>query len=824
MMNKYGHFSQDGSEFIIATPLTPHPWINYLTNSRYCAIISQCAGGYSFYRDCRTDRILRWSPENWHFDRPGRYIYIKEPQNARRMTHDAKVWSATYQPLCVKPDFYRCRHGFGYTVIESRYFGIGTEITYFVPENDDCEVWIVRIKNETKKPRTLEIYPYIEWLLGDYHQELRYRNIMNLYNRIWLDSATHAIFAKKTAFWQDMNILPLKGNAFFASSLGIQDYWVRKDGFLGRYNTEMKPEAIMANQVSEHRESRIENRECSGEDGVAVFKHSLHLKVNHKEEFTIVLGQLQTQTKINSTIKKYRNLQTAKRELENTKAIWRRRILNNLVVRTPNKELDLLVNSWLKYQIYICNFWSRSPSYYHEGSGGRGYRDSAQDGESILSLNLQISRQKILKLASLNRRDGTSAPGWSDTQGPHQFRPNKDHQIWLTSLVYAYIQETGDKDILKKKIPYLKDKWIDGWRIDPNFHNAGSYTDGEGTLFEHLEANLNFTFNDVGDKGLPLIGHADWNDAIDAAGIKLKGQSVWLAQALVRSLKMLAELANLINKKQKAKDYLNKARVMSERINKVAWDGNWYLRGFTDSGSVYGSNSNSEGKIFINPQAWALMSGVADSTRQRKVVSSVKRYLDGPHGLALFHPAYSRFNPELGRISMFSQGTKENAAVFVHAAIFMIVGLLQAGFGNLAYSTLLKILPNQQKDYDLYKTEPYAMAEYLVGPQHHYLYGQGAFTWITGSAGWSFMAITEWLLGVRHDFAGLRINPCIPSQWKKFSIRRPFRRAIYEIEVENPQGVQRGIKKIYVDGKRIEGNLIKPRKDGKIHKVCVTMG
>jgi cellobiose phosphorylase len=824
MLERYGHFSQDGSEFIITTPLTPRPWINYLTNSRYCSIISQCAGGYSFYRDCRTDRILRWLPESWHFDRPGRYLYIKENPKTPNTTQDTRVWSATYQPICLKPQFYQCRHGFGYTVIKSSYFGISTEITYFVPEFDDCEVWIIRIKNNTKKFRCLELYPFVEWLLGDYHQELRYRNIMNLYNRIRFDASSQAIFAKKTAFWQDMNIRSFKGNAFFASSLAVKDYWVRKEGFLGRYNTEEKPEAVIAGQPNKYRASKIEKRECSGEDGIAVFKHNLNLKAGQTKEFTVVLGQLYSKAKITSTIKKYRNVRYAWRELNATRAVWGKRILDNLMIKTPNQKLDLLINSWLKYQLYICNFWSRSPSYYHEGSGGKGYRDSAQDGESILSLNPEISRQKILRLASLIRRDGTSAPGWSDTQGPHQFRPNKDHQIWLTPLVYAYIQETGDKEILYKHIPYLKDKWIDGWHINPNFRTGKSDIDSKGTLFEHLEANLNFTFNDVGDKGLPLIGHADWNDAIDAAGIKLKGESVWLAQALVRSLKMLAELADLIGKKQKAGSYLNKARIMTERINKVAWDGNWYVRGFTDSGSVYGSKKNQEGKIYLNAQAWALLSGIAQLDKQKRIVKSLKRYLDGPHGLALFYPAYSKFDPELGRISMFSEGTKENAAVFAHAATFMIVGLLMSGFGDFAYSALLKILPNLQKNYDLYKTEPYVMAEYLVGPEHPYLYGEGAFTWVTGSAGWLFMAVTEWILGMRRDFEGLRIQPCIPSRWKRFFVRRYFRSAIYDIQVSNPKGVEQGIKEIYVDGQRIAGNLIKPYKDGKIHQVKVIMG
>ena len=810
-LSKYGYFSNDGKEFIITTPLLPRPWINYLTNERYCAIISQCAGGYSFYRDCRTDRILRWLPENWHFDRPGRYIYIRDITNLK----NPKVYSATYQPLRRKPDYFQARHGLGYTIIESIYNGIHTKIIYFVPSEDDCEIWWVSLTNKNKKSHKLEIYPYVEWLMGDYHMELRYRNIMNLYNRVWFDKETKAIFAKKTAFWQDLNIQPFKYLCFFSSSLAPKKHATRKYEFLGKYNTEENPESIL--------EGKMKNiRFCSGEDGIAVFQHLIELKPNETKEFSICLGQLEPE-KVKGIIYKYRKLEKVKEEFEKTKQTWQKRILDNIWVKTPDNDFDVLVNIWLKYQLYICNFWSRSPSYYHEGSGGRGYRDSCQDSESIVSINPELTRKRILKIASLIRQDGTSAPGWSDTLGPHQFRPNKDHQIWLTSTVYAYVKETGDKEILNEVIPYLKDKWIGGWHIDHSFHGHPT-TDGEGTLFEHLEKNLNFTFNDVGKRGLPLIGHADWNDAIDAAGIKLKGESVWLAEGLVRSLKQLAELAKLMGKEDKEKEFLEKAKIMSERIERCAWDGEWYVRGFTDYDEVYGSKTNKEGKIFINTQAWAILAGIPDAEKTKKIITSVKKYLDGPHGLALFYPAYSEFNPHLGRISMFSEGTKENAAVFCHASTFMITALLQIGEGDFAYESMKKIMPNKQKDYDLYKTEPYVYAEYLVGPRHPYLYGEGAFTWITGTSGWTFMAATEWLLGARRDFKGLIIDPCLPSSWKKAFIKRPFRGAIYEIEIENPKGVNKGIKEIYLDGEKLETNLILPHKDGKIHKVKVIMG
>ena len=804
---KYGSFSKSGLEYVISTPETPRPWINYLTNENYCSIISQCAGGYSFYKDCRTNRITRWSPENWHFDRPGKYIFVRE---------GTKAWSLSYQPLRVKPQKYECRHGLGYTTISAVNNGVDSEVTYFVPEQDSCEVWLVRISNQTKKEKKLELYPYVEFLIGDYHEELRYRNIMNLYTRVWFDKDQKAVFAKKTAQWQGMNIQPFDSLIYFASSLAVKGCCTQKDAFLGRYNSEEKPEAVL--------EGRFKNFPlCSGEDGIGAFKHTVTLKPGETKEFSVVLGQTHDVPGVGKLLAKYRDLKQVKAELARTKELWRKRVADNIVVETPDKDFNVLFNVWVKYQLYICNLWSRSPSFYHEGSGGRGYRDSAQDSEAIVSINAPLTRQKILKLASLIRRDGTSAPGWSDTAGPHKFLPNKDHPVWLTTTVTAYIKETGDKDILFEYAPYLKDKWINGWEVDPQ-HQGGARTDGEGTLLEHLEKNLSFCFNDVGERGFPRIGHADWNDAIDAAGIKHRGESVWLAQALVRSLKMLAELCQLVNEEQKKTEYLQMAKTMSERINTAGWDGEWYSRGFDDQGQVYGSKKDKEGKIFLNAQAWAVLSGVAEGERQKKILQATDKHLNGPHGLALFAPAYSDWVKRLGRISMFSEGTKENAAVFCHAATFMAVGYAMAGYGAKAYEAVCKIMPNKQKNMDLYKTEPYVFAEYLVGPDNPYRYGEGAFTWITGTSGWNFMLATEWICGVRRDFLGLKIDPCLPPQWKKCFVRRPFRGDIYEIEILNPQGKEKGTKAITVDGQPIDGDVIVPFKDGKVHRVKVVMG
>ncbi len=805
---KYGHFSKDGLEYIITTPNTPRPWINYLTNERYCAIVSQTAGGYSFFRDCRANRITRWLPENWHFDRPGRYIFLKD-------AHSQNYWSATYQPIR-KGLAFECRHGLGYTVIRTRYQAIEAEITYFVPRNDNCELWLAKITNKSGRVRNLEALPYIEWLLGDYHLELRYRNIMNLYNRVWYDKKNKVILAKKTAAWGDLNIKPFTDLAFFASSLPVKGYATRKDAFLGKFNTEEKPEGL--------KDSRFKNIDfCSGEDGIACLRHGLSIPAGKSREFVVIMGQTGSAADARRLVRKYRKIADVKKELQAVKALWRRRILDNISIQTPDKDFDLIMNIWVKYQLYICNFWSRSPSFYHEGSGGRGYRDSCQDAEAIASINPAHTGKRIKILASLIRKDGTSAPGFSEAQRPQGHRPNKDHPVWLTFTVSAYIKETGDKKILLKKLPYLKDCWLGGWKINLNFKGPSRF-EGQGTLFEHLEKNLNFTFHDVGKRGLPLIGHADWNDAIDAAGIKLKGESIWLAQALVRALKQLSELAGVIGKKKKAEQLAGKAEVMARRINKYCWDGTWYKRGFTDDGTVYGSKRNREGKIYLNSQSWAVLSGVAAGARLKKVLDSVNRYLDGPHGLALFYPAYSEFNPRLGRISMFAEGTKENAAVFCHAATFMAAAFCLAGKGEQAYRAMKKIMPNAQPDYDVYKTEPYAYAEYLVGPGHPYLYGEGAFTWVTGTAGWNFMGASEYLLGIRREFRGLRIDPCIPKHWQGFKVRRPFRGCVYEITVRNPRRVSRGIKKISVDRKPLKGNLIPAFSDGKVHRIEAIMG
>lgn len=807
----YGYFTRDGLEFVITNPETPRPWINYLTNDEYCAIISQAAGGYSFYRDCRTNRLLRWRAENWHTDRPGRYLYVRDVATKR-------FWSATYQPVRRRPTRFQARHGLGYTIIRTVYDQVAAELTYFVPRHDPCEVWLISLENRSRRPKVLEVAPYVEWLFGDYHQELRYRNIMVLYNRVWFDRELAAILGKKTAAWGDLHIQPFRDLAFFASSLPVEGCATRKDAFLGRLNTEVGP---VWGQTGEWPASES----ASGEDAIATVRHRVSLAPGAHVEWVVVVGEVEgDRGTVKRLLAKYLAVEAAKQELAAVRGLWRARIVDNVQVETPDEAFNLMMNTWAKYQVYICNLWSRSPSFYHEGSGGRGYRDSCQDAEGILSINPEHARRKIETLATLIRRDGSTAPGWSETRGPALHRPNKDHPIWLTATVSAYVKETGDLRILSRRFPYLKDEWATGaWVRDPRWH-GGAVRDGSGTLFEHLERNLRFTLRDTGIKGFPRIGHADWNDAIDAAGLRHRGSSVWLAMALVRSLKLLAELADAMGTRAKAAGLRQAAGRVSRRINRDGWDGAWYAAGFSDDGTVFGSSKNREGKIFLNTQSWAILADLVPAERIPQVLESVDRHLDGPHGLALFAPAYTTFDPKLGRITMFSEGTKENAAVFCHAATFMIAADLRVGRGQKAYERLKAIMPSAQADYELYKTEPYVYAEYLVGPQHPYLSGEGAFTWITGASSWNFMVGTEWVLGARRELEGLRVDPCLPRHWTRVRVRRPFRGATYDIEIHNPHGVEHGVAAVTVDGVPQAGTLIRPHRDGRVHRVRVVMG
>lgn len=801
---RYGDFARDGLEFVVREPKLPAPWINFLTNESYCAIVSHTGGGYSFYRDPKTDRILYWVGRDLWRDRPGRYVFIRDMESG-------DFFSVNWQPLMKKLDKFEARVGLGYQVIKSEFMGIEGSITYFVTRRDPCEIWMLNISNKSARRRKLRVFSYLEWMLGD-NVEMNFHNIAILYNRAWFERSANAIFARKTLLFGQAvyEQLPVHENplvAFIGCSERATGWDCHKHTFLGLYNDENNPESVAKGECNQSI--------CEGNEAVGVLQVDVQLLPGEERTIIFVVGETEGMGRAKNLLRKYCNQRAAQQELEKVKRMWKERT-ERLWMDTPDGDLNVSLNRWIKYQLYICNYWSRSPSYYHEGQGGRGYRDSCQDAQALLPIDPEHSRRKLLKIASLIRRDGTCAPGWSDTYGPFPQKPYKDHPVWFAPAVAAYVKETGDVGFLNKSAPWLKDRWSDpGWQ-------GGPVEDGTGTIFEHILAQLNFTFSDTGEHGLPRIGEADWNDALDMVGRKGRGESVWLAMALVRSLKIAAELADLIGKADEANDLRKKASIMTRRINRVGWDGRWYLRGFDDEGEPFGSSKNREGKIYLNPQSWSILSGVVPEDRLSKVLKSVDTLLESEYGLRLLYPPYTKMDVRIGRITAFARGTKENAAVFCHANLFAIAADCMAGRGDVAYRRLCKIFPSKQ-DQPRYKAEPYVFAEYLIGPEHPYEAGRGAYTWLTGSAGWALMVATEFMMGVKPDYAGLRVEPCLPSSWKRCSLVRPFRGAVYEITIDNPDGLQHGEVEMLVDGKKIEGNLIRPFSDGKVHTVRVLM-
>ena len=741
------------------------------------------------------NRVTRWAPDNYLKDLPGRYLYIRDEKSQ-------DYWSSGARPVG-KSEIFECRHGLGYTTVKNLYNNIQSEISFFVPQGESLEVWIVKLSNLSNKTRELKLFPFVEWSLGNWMPQLSVPNLYALVNHGWFDSKSQLLIARKFP-WGGKEY-PFIG--YMGSSLKVKGYDVDLENFIGRYRDYSKPEVV---------EKGLTTRsEARGMYMVGVFEHELRLKPKEEKEFVVVLGlspSKESEAAISSAVKKssqkakkYRNLSFAKKSFAQTKQFWKDAILsNNITIKTPNEDLNQSVNVWMKYQIYMNNHWGRSASYYHEGWGEFGYRNSSQDAWSMVPLNSNYAKEKLITLAKHQKKNGQPLPGWSLSLGPSTHKPPSDFPIWLPMLLIAYIKETGDFAILKKQV-----KYFDGT---------------SATIYEHAKKATEF-LQDIerSKRGIPLMGTQDWNDAFDRTGIRGKGESVWLGMGLMVALKNLEELADHIGDGKVARDCRSRYEKMKTILNRYAWDGEWYCYAFNDFGEPIGSRKNKEGKIQLNAQTWAIIAALPDEEKLKKILKVIDKDLDTPFGPVLFTPPYTRYSDRIGRITAFAPGTKENGAIFCHGAAFKMFADIMIGRGDEAYQTLVKILPSSpNKDIELYKAEPYIFPEYLVG-KGNARYGEGTFTWLTGSVDWFFIAVTQGIVGVKPDFDGLRIEPCLPSSWPVASMVRSFRGARYLIEIDNKYGKSRKVKSINVDGAYISSNLIKPHSDGKLHRVRVTM-
>jgi cellobiose phosphorylase len=779
---KYGYFDDRKKEFVITRPDTPLPWINYLGCQQYCALMSNTAGGYSFWIDPLENRLLRYRYNNIPTDRGGRYFYIRDNKSK-------DFWSVSWQPVLkdLKKYKYECRHGLSYTKISATYNKIKSKATFFVPLDENLEIMMLEISSKDSKERDLNLSSFVEFCLPNALEDMtNFQANLNVGETAYEDGTIYNVSKYRVN----------KGHfAYFScANKKIDSFDSKRDDFLGPYGDLSAPMAVKQGKGSN-------NLSC-GWAPVGSHCFKFKLRKGEKKTFIFILGIAFSKKDARKKIKKYRKKAAVEEAFKNLKNHWVQN-LDKFQTKTPDEDLNLMVNIWNQYQCRSTFNWSRSASYYESGIGrGMGFRDSNQDTLGFVYQIPDKVKERIIDLASTQFEEGDAHHQYSPLTKEGRERGYSDDHLWLIFSVASYIKETGDTAFLRKSVPYNNGK--------------------KASLLSHLEKAIMYSYKNVGKHGMPLSGFADWNDCLNLLGKNRNAESVMVAQMLVAAAHELVDLLRFIKNAKKASKFKKIADEMRSRINRQAWDGSWYLRAYDDNAKTVGSKRNKEGKIFIETQGWAVISKVADEKKTIKLLNSVKKHLATEHGIILQQPAYSLYHKELGDVSAYPPGLKENAGIFCHPNPWIVIAECLASRGDQAFDYYKAILP-VSKDQSARRVEPYVYCQMVAGPDHPD-FGEGKNSWLTGTAAWNFVAVSQYILGIKPDYKGLRLDPCIPSSWKSFRVKRKFRNTAYDITFKNPKGVCRGIKTIKVDGKEIDSTILPTFKDHKMHSVEVLMG
>ena len=785
--NKYGYFSEDGRSYHITRPDTPRPWANVISNGRYGVVISQTGGGFSWLDNANLCRVNRWQQDLIRDDW-GKYIYLRDDETGQ-------FWSLTWKPTQDALDEYHCEHGTGYTILTAKKNGILAKLTVFVPPEETLEVWKVEIENTSSRPRSISVFTYFEWLLGcwpDTHREFHKLFLETQYDK------NKSIFARKR-LWEIQNKegegwnLNFAYTGFHALIGGADGVETDKENFIGMYGSLVKPAAIVKGQLSG----------TSGKynDSIASLHKKVKLAKNKNTTLVFLTGLAENIDAAQKTIQRFTKSDSGDKALARTIHFWDT-MLDGVKITTPDKTLDLLVNTWLPYQAISARIWGRAA--YYQSSGAYGFRDQLQDSQIFLTSDPSRMRSQILLHAKHQFQDGTVYHWWHTIteQGPHS--KFSDDLLWLPFILDHYLLETNDYAIMDEVVPF-----VDG---------------SESTLYDHCKRAIAKSLERRSARGLPLIGEGDWNDGLSSCGDKWRGESVWMGHFLYG---IMLKFAKIAEKKwdHGYRDYLySECTRLWDVVNTVAWDGEWYWRVSLDNGEILGSKNNKEAKIFLNAQTWAILHGTAVGARAVQVKKMTEKYLHREYGPLLFYPALTQPDEEIGYLSRYAPGMRENGGLYTHAGIWAIQMECFMKDATIAYEMLSRLNPILRgKNPDHYRCEPYVTPGNVDGPTSPN-FGRGGWTWYTGSAAWLSLIVHEWLLGVRPVENGLLIDPCIPKNWPAFKIKRKYRNATYEIEVVNPKKVSHGIISLQVDGQWTNGNIITPHDDGKVHQVRVVMG
>ena len=816
---KFGYFDDEQREYVITRPDTPLPWINYLGNEDYFGIISNTAGGYTFYKDARLRRLTRYRYNNAPLDSSGRYIYLRDDGAATR-----QFWSPTWQPTRTPLEDYECRHGMGYTIIKSTHNGINSHSRYFIPPGENMEIWELTLTNLRPEETSLSIFAAVEFCLWDAMDDAT--NFQRNYSVGEVEVVDGVIY-HKTEYRERRDHF-----AYLACSEPLVGFDTDREIFLGAYHGWDAPLGV--------ERGILNNSITHGWQPVGVLQIKLDLKAAEKRTVIFSLGyhenpddkkfnppgsQIIDKRTVTPVIQHYRDPVVVQAAFENLQAYWHG-IQDTLQVRTPNLHTDRMVNTWNVCQLMAVFNFSRSASYFESGIGrGMGFRDSNQDLLGFMHLAPIRARQRILDLAATQLPTGGAY---------HQYQPLtkrgnneigsgfNDDPLWLILSTAAYIKETGDWTILDETVPYN--------------NTAGS----EQSLYGHLKCSIQYTLDRLGPHGLPLIGRADWNDCLNLNCFSaLPGQSfqttmnkegkvaesVFIAGLFVLAAGEMAEITKRREGEPAAKVYIDNSKKIEKAVWEAGWDGAWFRRAYDNFGDPVGSDECTEGKIFIEPQGMCVMAGMGIMDgRARQALDSVAEKLATPHGIMLHQPGYTHYYLNLGEISSYPPGYKENGSVFCHTNPWIMIAETRLGNGAAAHDYYLRINPSKREEIsEVHRCEPYVYAQMIAGREAP-AYGEAKNSWLTGTASWNYIAITQWILGIRPEFDGLRIDPCIPPEWDGFTVARSFRGNKLTITVHNPQHVSWGVVRFEVDGLPKTGNIAALEGTPADHTVEVWLG
>ena len=809
---KYGYFDDHAKEYVITNPRTPLPWINYLGTNEFFSLISNTAGGYSFYKDAKLLRLTRYRYNNCGLDQGGRYYYIKDGDT---------VWNPGWQPVQTELDSYTCRHGLGYTIISGSKNGLEGELQAFVPVEDNCEINRVILKNVSQSAKAIDLFSLVEFCLWNAQDDAS--NFQRNYSCGEVEVVGSAIY-HKTEYRERRNHY-----AVYAVNKPVAGFDTSRDAFVGLYNGFHNPQAVAAGKCA--------NSIAHGWQPVGAHHLKATLAPGESTSFIFVLGYCENprdrkftapdvinKAPAEALLAKYQTDGQVDDAFARLKNYWDG-LLGTYRVRTSDEKLNRVVNIWNQYQCMVTFNMSRSASYFESGLGrGMGFRDSCQDLLGFVHLIPRRARERILDIANTQLPDGSAY---------HQYQPLtkkgnadigggfNDDPLWLIAATCAYIRETGDYGILEENCAW-----------DSDFTQARP-------LMEHLRRSFQYTVTHRGPHALPLIGRADWNDCLnlncfsEEPGESFQtfgpsegpvAESVFIAGMFVKYGREYADLCRHVGLMEEASAAESQVAEMVGAVETAGWDGQWFLRAYDACSNPVGSHVCREGQIYIEPQGMCVMAGIGlENGKAAQALESVKERLDSKYGIVLHQPAYTEYHVELGEISSYPPGYKENAGIFCHNNPWIACAETMLGHGDRAMEVFRKTCPIYLEDIsEIHRTEPYAYCQMVAGKDAP-TFGEGKNSWLTGTAAWTFACMSQYILGVQPTLDGLKIDPCVPGSLGSYTLERTYRGVRYHITVDNSARVQKGVKSMVVDGRPVEGNIVPPP-TGTDCAVTVVMG